>query len=196
MRRLTRPPFLAGVLLTACGTAGGAQIALAAERAEAAEGPASKEHSVGIYARTNGAVALTPARTAGGAGGGLGVRDVFRDWLILQADVAYLFGIGNLGELRAGAGIQLPGPDQTYQPAASLLVSLYFGEQLRFLSEEHPRPVWDPAVALGVELSPLRFTSERTRISVMAPGLGLVLDVPTVGPVVQLTALEVEILLP
>lgn len=152
-------------------------------------------HRFGVYVRSGAAAYFTAARSAGGAGGGIGLRDVVDGWLVLQADAAYLFGVGNLAEIRAGAGAQLPGPDRTYQPAATLLLSLYAGEQIRFLSEEHPTPVWDPGVAVGVELAPLRFTGETSRVSLLAPGIGVGLDFPSVGPVFQVTALEVELAL-
>lgn len=172
--RHARSFLLAGVLVLSA--AGGA-------RAQEAV-----EHHVTFYSRAGGQVYLSEARTTGGLGGGVGVRDTLGERLILQADLSYLMMLGNVGVLRLGAGLQRPG---TYTPAVLLTLSTFFGDRLAFLSPAHPTPVGNAALALGVSLAPVRFTHQGFQVSVLELGVGVGSDLPGLGLSYQLGLLEI-----
>jgi hypothetical protein len=89
-------------------------------------------------------------------------------------------------------GAQLPDSVAgSYQPAATGLLSLYFGDQLRFMSTDRPTPASDPAVAVGGQLELLRFVAQGQHVSLLAVGVGAALDLPDVGWLVQASLIEV-----
>jgi hypothetical protein len=145
-------------------------------------------HQLTLYTRTALGLFLSDARTAGGVGGGLGVRDTLHGRFLLQADASYLLGLGNALEVRLGAGLQRQG---TYTPAALLTLSGVMGDQLRFLSDAHPSPARGPALALGVQLAPLRFTHQGMQVSVLELGAGVGPEWPGTGVSLSLGLLEV-----
>jgi hypothetical protein len=146
------------------------------------------EHRVAAYSHAAAAVYLSSARTIGGVGGGLGVRDTVRDRFILQADASYLSLIGNVVEVRLGAGIQRQG---MYAPTLLLTLSGFFGDRLSFLTEAHPTPVEFPALSLGLSVAPLRFRLNDTHLSLLELGVGAGTDLPGLGLSYRLTLLEV-----
>lgn len=146
-------------------------------------GPSALE----AYLRGGGKVYLSAARTVGGVGGGPGVRLHLDEALSLQADASYLTQIGNVAELRAGLGWHLPG---FWRPGAAVLLSTLIGDQLSFLTPDHPSPIDAPAFSLGVSLSPLRFSRGAATVSLLEVELGVGLDFPGVGLAVGLTLLE------
>jgi|GEM_PF-1711405 len=145
-------------------------------------------HQLTFYGHIAGRVYLSDARTQGGVGGGVGVRDTLHERFILQADLNYLMMVGNVGALRLGAGVQRRG---TYTPAALLTLTTLFGSHLSFLSAEHPTPVRGPGVALGVSLAPLRFSRAGMQLSLLELGVGIGNDLPGWGVSYQLGLLEV-----
>ena len=145
-------------------------------------------HQLTLYGRMTGMAYLSDARTQGGVGGGLGVRDTLNERFILQADLSYLTLIGNVAALRLGAGVQRRG---TYTPAVLVTLTTLMGTHLSFLNAEHPTPVRGPAVALGVNLSPLRFTHQGLQFSLLELGVGVGNDLPGWGLAFQLGLLEV-----
>lgn len=147
-----------------------------------------RSHSLWLYARTGLSLYLSPTKTQGGLGGGFGVRDVISDAFLVQADASYLTLLGNVAEVRLGAGVQRPG---TWSPAALVTGSILIGEGLSFLTAEHPYPSRHPRWSLGVELSPFRFSSEKTSISVLPLGIGWGLELPGVGWHYKVGLLEV-----
>jgi hypothetical protein len=153
--------------------------------ARASVPPAS--HQLTLYGRAGGLVYLSAAMTTGGLGGGLGVRDTIQDRFILQADLNFLMGIGNVGALRLGAGLQRSG---TYTPAVLATLSAVVGDRLSFLTPEHPTPVRHPALALGVSVAPLRFTEAGMHLSFLELGVGIGTDFPGLGVALQLSLLE------
>lgn len=175
MRRLQLARLLACVLVT---------LATGGARAEGASG----EHQLTFYGRGGGQVYLSSARTQGGLGGGVGLRDTIRERFILQADLSYLMMLGNVGLLRLGAGVQRPG---TYAPAVLLTFSTMVGDRLAFLTSEHPTPLGGPTMALGVSIAPLRFTHEGLQLSLLELGVGVGSDLPGWGLSYQLGILEV-----
>ena len=175
MKRFQLARLLACVLVTLA--AGGA-------RAQGTSG----EHQLLLYGRVGGQVYLSSARTQGGLGGGVGLRDTLRERFILQADLSYLMMLGNVGLLRLGAGVQRRG---TYTPAVLLTLSTLVGDRLAFLTPEHPTPPQVPAVALGVSIAPLRFTHEGMQLSLLELGVGAGSELPGWGLSYQLGLLEV-----
>jgi hypothetical protein len=172
MRRFQLARLLACVLVTLA--AGGA-------RAQGA-------HQLMFYGRTGGQVYLSSARTQGGLGAGVGLRDTIRERFILQGDLSYLMMLGNVGLLRLGAGVQRRG---TYTPAVLLTLSTLVGDRLAFLTSEHPTPLQGPTMALGVSIAPLRFTHEGLQLSLLELGVGVGSDLPGWGLSYQLGILEV-----
>lgn len=142
------------------------------------------------YLRGGGKVYLSEARTLGGVGGGPGVRLHLDEALHLQTDVSYLTQIGNVAELRAGAGWHRPG---FWRPGAALLLTLLVGDQLSFLTPDHPSPIDAPAVSLGVALSPLRFSRGNATVSLLELELGVGVDFPGVGFAFGLTLVETSL---
>jgi hypothetical protein len=149
---------------------------------------ASGEHRLTLYGRAGAQVYLSSARTQGGLGGGLGLRDTIDERFILQADLSYLMMLGNVGLLRLGAGVQRRG---TYTPAVLLTFSTLVGDRLAFLTPEHPTPLQTPVMALGVSLAPLRFSHEGLQLSLLELGVGVGSDLPGLGLSYQLGILEV-----
>jgi len=156
--------------------------------AQAPSAEAPPGHRFTLYTRSGLGLYLSEARTVGGVGGGFGVRDTLDGRFLLQADASYLMGLGNVLEVRLGAGIQRRG---TYTPAALLLVSGLMGDQLRFLSPGHPSPVHGPTLALGMQLAPVRFTHQGMQLSVLEFGVGVGSDLPGAGVALHLGLLEV-----
>jgi hypothetical protein len=153
-----------------------------------AEEPSPLKHRFSAYVTSGAQVYLSSARTIGGIGGGIGVRDTVNDLFILQADLSYLMLLGNGGSLRLGAGVQRPG---TWAPAALLTVSTLFGERLSFLTPEHPARIPGPAVALGLTLAPVRFDVQSVQFSLFQLGIGAGTDLPGLGLHYSLGVLEV-----
>ena len=152
-----------------------------------AEEPVAPGHRLSVYTTAGAQVYLSAARTMGGVGGGLGVRDTINGRFILQADLSYLSLLGNAASLRVGAGVQRRG---TWAPAALLTVTTLFGEHLSFLTPEHPERLTGPAMALGVTLAPVRFELETVQVSVLQLGIGAGTDLPGLGLHYSLGLLE------
>jgi hypothetical protein len=166
----------------------GLSVLLACSTARAGAEPEPPQHRLSVYFTTGGAAYLSQARTFGGIGGGVGLRDTVGQYLLLQADVSYLMMIGNAGVVRVGAGLQRPGP---YAPAALLTLSCFLGERLSFLTPQHPEPVTGPAVAAGLLLAPLRFVHEGTQVSLLQLNVGVGSDLPGLGVGYRVDAVEV-----
>jgi hypothetical protein len=156
-------------------------------RAEEAPAPAPAGHRFSVFTTAGAQVYLSPVRTMGGVGGGLGVRDTIDGRFILKADLSYLSMLGNTGSLRLGAGVQRRG---LWAPAALLTVTTLFGEHLSFLTPEHPERPTSPAVALGVTLAPVRFELESVQVSVLQLGIGAGTELPGLGMNYSLGLLE------
>lgn len=182
-RPLTTVCVLACALVSLVAGVARAQGGSTPERGLVPEG-----HQLTFYGRMGGMVYLSDARTQGGVGGGVGVRDTLHERFILQADLSYLMMIGNVAALRLGAGVQRRG---TYTPAVLLTLTTQLGTQLSFLSTEHPTPVGGPNVTLGVSVAPLRFTHAGMQLSLLELGVGTGNDLPGWGLAYQLGLLEV-----
>lgn len=149
-------------------------------------------HQFSFFTGGDALVFLSNARTQGGFGADIGLRDTLQDRYILQADLHYLTVLGSVGALRLGAGIQRQG---TWRPAALLTLTTLFGDRLVFLTPDHPNPVTGPAVALGVNIAPARFSAGNTQISVFELGVGLGLELPGVGVSYHVRLLEISVAL-
>ncbi|WP_375767655.1 hypothetical protein NR798_39170 [Archangium gephyra] len=147
---------------------------------------AAAEPQLTVYSRAGAMLYLSDAQTAGGIGGGVGLRATFEERFILQADVSYLMGIKNVAGLRLGAGLQRRG---TYTPAVLLTLSTLMGDRLLFLTPQHPTPP-GPAPVLGVSIAPLRFSHEGTQVSLLELGVGVGSDLPGTGMSWQLGLVE------
>ena len=150
--------------------------------------PSDEAHRLTLYTRTAALAYFSEARTTGGIGGGVGLRDTLWDRYILQADLSLLLGLGSVGALRLGAGVQwrMGG----YTPAILATLQTVVGSQLSFLTDAHPTPVRGPAVALGVSLAPVRFTQGPLHLSLLELGVGLGSDFPGRGLCWQMGLVE------
>ena len=144
-------------------------------------------HRITAYVHSGVSLFLSDFRTMGGIGGGVGVRDTLNDRFILQADARYLLGLGNAVELRVGAGIQRQG---TWTPAALVMVSGMAGGGMRFMTSARSTPVVAPALTVGLQLAPLRFTHSGTQFSLFELGVGVGSEWPGRGVSMHLTLLE------
>jgi hypothetical protein len=155
-----------------------------------AEEPLSSEsgHRLGAYFSAGLQLYSSEARTAGGIGGSVGIRDTLRDRFILQADLSYLAFMGNALSLRLGAGVQRSG---VYTPAVLLTWSTLRGDRVTFLTPQHPTPVKGPATTLGLLLAPIRFTHRGTQVSLLEFGVGVGTELPGLGLSYHLNLLEV-----
>ena len=178
-------PGRALLLCAVLAVAGPAPAAHAEAHAETTEPP---EHRIDAFFTTGAMAYLSAAQTMGGAGGGVGIRDTLRDLYVLQADVDYLMLLGNTFSLRLAAGLQRGG---SWNPAAFVTVTCLFGDRLRFLTPEHPTPLTGPTVALGLMAAPLRFHLGNAHATLLAVGVGVGTDLPGVGALYQVTAVEV-----
>jgi hypothetical protein len=144
-------------------------------------------HRITAYVHSGLGLFLSDFRTMGGIGGGLGVRDTVNERFIFQADARYLLGLGNAVELRAGAGIQRQG---TWTPAALVMISGRAGGGMRFMTSARSTPVVAPALTVGLQLAPLRFTHSGTQFSLFELGVGVGSEWPGRGVSMHLTLLE------
>ncbi len=171
-----------------------ALVALSAPALAQSNPPATSSSSPRWYvtAETGAQAYLSPNRTMGGYGGGLGVRALFGRHLFAEADAAYLFEIGNVLALRVSAGIQRDG---LWAPAALVSVGLLAGEQFTFFQPGGPTLGGVPAAWLGLALAPLRFQLGSAQVSALQLGLGVGTDLPGIGLAPQLQVLEVAVAL-
>jgi hypothetical protein len=152
----------------------------------------ASRHQLSLYVRSGATVYLSPARTQGGLGGGLGLRDTVDGRWLLQADASGLTGLGSALAVRLGAGVQRQG---WWSPAALVNLTGVFGDRLDFLTPEHPVAVPGPALGLGLTLAPARFQLGNMQVSVLELGLGVGTDRPGLGLLYGLTLLEVGVAL-
>ena len=151
-------------------------------------GDEPSRHQLSVYLRSGAALYLSDARTQGGVGGGVGVRDTVDGRWVLQADVNGLTGLGSVLAVRVGAGLQRQG---VCSPAVMVNLTGLFGERLDFFIPAHPQSVAGPALGLGLTLAPVRFHLGRTQVSVLELGVGVGTDRPGLGLLYGLTLLEV-----
>jgi hypothetical protein len=166
----------------------GAAAALVLLVAAEASAQGAPEHQLSVYFHSTAQAYLSPNRTLAGVGGGVGLRDTFREHFLFQVDAAYLFMLGNVLAVKAGAGIQRPG---TWSPSLVLQLSGLFGNELGVLHPDGSMTAAGPALGLGLSLSPLRFVTERAQVSVLNLGVGVGSDFPGTALTFHVTVLEV-----
>jgi hypothetical protein len=160
-------------------------------RAEAGDGAApAHQHQLSLYVRGAGMAYLSDARTVGGVGGGIGVRDTVDDRYLFQADVSTLGLLGKVLAVRAGAGMQWG--TGTWRPAALLSLTALVGDHLTFLTTAHPTPIHGPAVSLGVSAAPVRFSLGATQLSLLELGVGVGPELPGAGLALHVGLVEVS----
>lgn len=148
------------------------------------------QHQLSLYLRGTGMVYTSDARTIGGVGGGIGVRDTVDDRYLFQADVSTLGLLGKVLAVRAGAGLQWG--TGTWRPAALLSVTALMGDRLNFLTTAHPTPLKGPAVSLGVSAAPVRFSLGATQLSLLELGVGVGPELPGAGLALHVGLVEVS----
>jgi hypothetical protein len=159
--------------------------------ADAPEAPSA--HQWSVYARSGLTAYLSSARTQGGLGGGVGLRDTVGSRWLLQADVNGLTGLGSVLAVRLGAGVQHTGG--VWTPAALVSLTGLFGDQLGFLMPGETGVSRSPALGLGLTLAPARFTWGGAQVSLVELGVGGGVDGASRGLVYGLTLLEVGVAL-
>jgi hypothetical protein len=145
-------------------------------------------HEIQLTAHSGASLHLSAARTIGGVGGGVGVRDIVGQRLVLQGDASYLVGLGNVVGIRLAAGLQRRG---FYTPAALVAARALLGSRISFLTPDHPAPRRTPAATVGLVAAPLRFRSSGYEVSFFELGVGIGSDFPGVSRVFELRLLEV-----
>ncbi|ATB35683.1 hypothetical protein CYFUS_001097 [Cystobacter fuscus] len=150
-------------------------------------------HQLSFYARSGLTAYLSSARTQGGLGGGVGVRDTLRGLWLLQADVNGLTGLGSVLEVRLGAGVQRPSGG--WRPAALVSLTGLFGDQLGFVMPGESVYARGPALGVGLTLAPARFSLGSAQVSLVELGVGVGGDGVGRGPIYSLTLLEVGLAL-
>lgn len=140
-----------------------------------------------VSARSGFSLSLTSARTQGGVGGGLGLGYALTPSMDLFADASWLWGLGSVGLVRAGAGWHRTG---LWTPQLSAMVELGVGGGLDF-SVAGKTPSRLPTVGLSLGLAPLRFTRDGAWISLFELSGGLSTEFLAVGPRFGVTALAV-----
>ncbi|MDQ3264287.1 MAG: hypothetical protein M3Y59_11595 [Myxococcota bacterium] len=133
---------------------------------------------------------LSDTRTMGGVGASVGLKDVYRDFLLLEADASYLFLIGNVFALRGGVGVQWPG---LYSPAVSVNLGLLMGDRFSFLQPGLGSAGPTPSLTFGLVVSPIRFFTSRGIVSVLQLGAGLGTEFPGLGRSIYLGLLEISV---
>lgn len=166
--------------------------ALAAAPSPGEESPPPPRHQLSLYVRSGATVYLSPARTQGGVGGGVGLRDTVDGRWLLQADASGLTALGSALAVRVGAGVQRQG---WWSPAVLVNLTGIFGDRVDFLTPEHPEAVAGPSVGLGLTLAPVRFSMGRARVSALELGVGVGTERPGLGLLYGLTLLEVGVAL-
>ena len=177
------------VALLALAVSGLASEARGSTREGGSEPPASSLR-LSAYCLAGADLYLSSARTAGGLGGGCGVRGTLHERFLLQFDASYLTLLGNVASLRVGAGVQRLG---VYAPAAWVMGGALAGQQLRFLAEPGSPLVTGPAPWLGVAVAPLRFRLPRAEVSVLELGVGVGLESSRAGLLLHLGLLSVGV---
>lgn len=149
---------------------------------------AESSHQWSAYVRGGVGLHLSDARTIGGLGLGLGVRDTIDERFVLQGDATYHFMVGNSVAMRLGAGVQRSG---MWIPAALVTANVMVGDQLSFLRPEYPTPVSFPSVSLGLALAPLRFRAHGTTVNIGEVTIGVAHEFPGWATVFQVALLEI-----
>lgn len=126
-------------------------------------------HRLSVYTAFGGAAYSSPGQTIAGAGGWVGVRRLLGGPHFIQADIGGLALMGGALEARVGAGIQASG---WWSPAIVLTFGLLAGGRMAFVTPERPQPPRGPALAFGLEFSPLRYSLDRGTVSVLTLGIG------------------------
>lgn len=175
-------------VMVGCMLLSGAALA----QAPAAERPPSwlQDHRFHIALGGTAMAYLSDTRTMGGVGPSVGVRDVYRDVFLIEADAAYLFMLGSVVNLRAGFGVQRPG---LWSPAATANVSVLLGARFAFIQPGRPLPMGTPTAAIGITLAPLRFQAGPVLLSAMQVGLGLGTEFNNWGPLISASLLEIAV---
>jgi hypothetical protein len=130
-----------------------------------------------MYLRMGTSFYSSSERTMGGTGAAVGLSLV-RGAVLAQADVTILVGAGTVVEGCAGPGIARPG---TWSPAVRASGCIMVGDRVSFPDADDLLPLQGPAVTLGTDLEPLRYTRDGTTLSALAPGIGLGTDLPGLG---------------
>ena len=160
-----------------------------------AEAPAPS-HQLTASARLGAMAYLSRFQTAGGIGGGLGVRDTIDGRYLLELDAMHLVEIGSAFGFRIAAGLQRSERDEHgsarfWIPSVMVTGTMFAGDRLRFLTADHPTPVVAPATAIGLAVAPLRFVAGGTEISLLELGAGLGWDFPGLGTSISVSLIEV-----
>lgn len=144
--------------------------------------------SVGL--KTLGGLSLTQARTQGGIGGALSAGWMLdRNWQ-LNADFAWLVGLGSTTMLRVGGGWRPDNP--VWQPMLRVDLELGFGGSLDFSVGDH-LPPRGPTLGLTAGVAPLRWKFDWCVVSVMELHGGLATEFVAVGGRFSLTLLALSV---
>lgn len=140
--------------------------------------------------RSAGSLSLTAGRTQGGIGGGVGLSYELKPSVALQADVAWLWGIGAPVLVRVGGAWQRAG---LWRPQLRADLEVGLGGGLEF-SVEGRIPPRAPTLGGVLGLGLLRFeVPERGWISLLELSGGLSTDFASLGPRLGLSLLSLGV---
>ncbi|HOD54973.1 MAG TPA: hypothetical protein PKJ08_10635 [Candidatus Cloacimonadota bacterium] len=123
--------------------------------------------------------------TAGGAGGGIGVRMNYNQNLFSETDICILWGNGNSIPVTCAIGFQANG---VWCPAVSLSSSVLLGQRTELLNQEGNLP--SPFIyTINLKLQPFRFKHENKNVSFCDLALGMG---PYKGNLLSLTMLSMD----
>ena len=144
--------------------------------------------SVGL--KTLGGLSLTQARTQGGLGGAVSAGWMLTPNWQLNADFAWLVGLGSNTMLRVGAGWQPENP--RWVPMIRADLELGFGGALDF-SVGNQLPPRGPTVGLTLGVAPLRWRFDSCVVSLLELHGGVSTEFVAVGGRFSLTLLSLAV---
>jgi len=120
------------------------------------------------YLQSGGMYFSSKNITSAGIGSGIGLCLGISKYILVQSDANIYWMNGNAGAFRFAIGYKRTG---RWSPAVFTNLTTIFGARTEILLDDGARPK-NPALALSVRLSPLRWENEQGFISVFELGYG------------------------
>lgn len=139
-----------------------------------------------------GALSLTTARTQGGLGGGVGVAFALAPSWLVEARIAWLWGLGSHTLVHVGGGWQRS--EGLWRPAVLAELVLGLGGALDFSVNGQP-PTRAPTLGAVLVLQPLRFGHDGVFVNVLGLEGGVSTEFLSVGPRLGVTLFSLSLAL-